>query len=227
MTGSETPTGGPQPPSPAAPCPVCLGVETAAYARVADRRYGRCAGCRAVFLDPAQRPDPARERARYALHENNPGDPGYRAFLAALLDPLLARLGPAREGLDYGCGPGPALAAMLAEAGHTVRLYDPFFFPDPAVLARSYDFITCTEVVEHFHRPAAEFARLDGLLRPGGWLGIMTALLTDGIDLPRWHYANDFTHVVFYHAATFAYLAARFGWDCEIRPPNVVLLHKR
>ena len=36
------------------------------------------------------------------------------------VEPLLARLGPASHGLDYGCGPGPALATMLREEGHGV-----------------------------------------------------------------------------------------------------------
>ena len=141
-------------------CPVCRLDGTRAFAAVDGRRYWRCVHCEATFLDPAQYPTPARERAEYLRHRNDPADPGYRAFLARLAAPLLARLAPGAEGLDYGCGPGPALAAMLAEAGHRVSLYDPFFHPDEAALARRYDFVSCTEVVEHFHRPAAEFARL-------------------------------------------------------------------
>jgi 2-polyprenyl-3-methyl-5-hydroxy-6-metoxy-1,4-benzoquinol methylase len=47
-------------------------------------------------------------------------------------------------------------------------LFDPLFFPDPEPLGDLYDFITCTETIEHFHRPAEEFARLDRMLRPGG-----------------------------------------------------------
>ena len=65
--------------------------------------------------------------------------------------------------------PVPALAAMLTEAGHRMALYDPFFAPDPAPLA-VYDFVTCTEAAEHFHHPAAEFARLRAWCGPAaGW----------------------------------------------------------
>lgn len=39
---------------------------------------------------------------------------------------------------------------MLRVAGHRVALFDPLFFNDREVLARRYDFVTCTEVVE-FH----------------------------------------------------------------------------
>ena len=98
-------------------------------------------------------------------------DPGYRRFLSKLADPLRGRLAPGAHGLDYGCGPGPALAAMLREAGHEMALYDPVYYPDTAPLQARYDFVTCTEVAEHFHAPAQEFDRMGALLRPGGLAG--------------------------------------------------------
>lgn len=180
----------------------------------------------ATFLDPAQLPDAAAERTEYALHRNDPDDPRYRAFLAGLAEPLLQRLPPRQYGLDYGCGPGPALAAMLGEAGHHVALYDPFFQPDIGVFDHRYDFITCTEVWEHFHRPAAEFRRLHSLLEPGGWLGVMTRLQTEDRRFVNWHYRRDPTHVVFYRVATLHDIARRFGWACEILAPNAALFRR-
>jgi SAM-dependent methyltransferase len=178
---------------------------------VGDSAYWRCDVCQATFLDPAQRLDAEAELAHYRLHRNDPDDPAYRGFLDRLAAPLLERLEAPSSGLDFGCGPGPALAAMLREAGHDVELYDVFFAPDPAVLLRRYDFVTCTETIEHFHDPAAEFRRLDTLLRPGGWLGLMTGMLSDGIDFRAWHYRRDPTHVVFYRRATLRYLASLRG----------------
>lgn len=110
---------------------------------------------------------------------NDPEDADYRRFLARLAGPLLQRLPSDATGLDYGCGPGPALACMLREAGLQIRLFDPFFAPDPAALDDLYDFITCTETIEHFHHPAEEFARFDRMVRPGGWLAVMTCFVTD------------------------------------------------
>jgi SAM-dependent methyltransferase len=186
--------------------------------------YWRCTACEATFLDPAQLPSPDLERAHYALHENDPHDARYRQFVSRLAGPLLDRL-PARQcGLDYGCGPGPALASLLREAGHDVALYDPLFVPDTCALQRNYDFITCTEVVEHFHAPAAEFARLAALLRPGGLLAIMTCFQTEDARFAEWHYRRDPTHVVFYRAATFHRVAAQHGWNCEIPAKDIVLL---
>jgi 2-polyprenyl-3-methyl-5-hydroxy-6-metoxy-1,4-benzoquinol methylase len=175
-------------------------------------------------MAPAHYPDPAIERAEYDRHENAVDDPGYRRFLDRLAAPLLARLSPGARGLDYGCGPGPALAMMLGEAGHAVALYDPFYTPDPAPLCDTYDFITCTEVAEHFHRPAEEFDRLGMMLRPGGWLAVMTCFQTDDARFGGWHYRMDPTHVVFYRSGTFVTIAAARGWSCEIPRKDVALL---
>ncbi len=190
------------------------------------RDYRRCPTCEATFLDPRQFPTAEEERRHYLSHRNDPDDPDYRRFLSRLARPLLDRLRPGSHGLDYGCGPGPALAAMLREAGHRVALYDPFFHAEPAVLAEVYDFVTCSETVEHFHRPAEEFDRLDRLLRPGGCLAIMTSFQDDDARFAGWHYRRDPTHVVFYRAATFRLIADQRGWLCEIPVRDVALLRK-
>jgi hypothetical protein len=208
-------------------CPVCKTPDCRELIRVEQRDYWRCDICQASFLDPNQLPGTDAERAHYDLHENHPDDPGYRRFLAKLADPLLARLGTTCQGLDYGCGPGPALAAMLREAGHQMALYDPFFHDRPGALDQQYDFVTCTEVAEHFHHPAAEFERLNGLLKTGGWLAVMTCFQTDDARFADWHYRRDPTHVVFYREHSFRHIANHFGWTCEIPVKDVVLMQKR
>jgi SAM-dependent methyltransferase len=205
-------------------CPVCREGSARLFASVGGRDYLRCGNCHATFLHPDQLPSREVERHEYAQHRNRPEDLAYRAFLAQLAGPLLQRLAPARSGLDYGCGPGPALAAMLQEAGHHVTLYDPFFHPDPRALEARYDFITCTEVVEHFHEPAREFARLATMLKPGGLLAIQTCLQTNDARFARWNYRRDPTHVVFYREASFLRIARRHDWIMEIPAPNVVFL---
>ncbi len=207
-------------------CRVCLQPQARRFAAVEGKQYWRCGQCAATFLDAEQLPDASTERQQYLLHQNNVDDAGYRRFLSRLADPLLEQLSPGLEGLDYGCGPGPALALMMAEAGHTVQLYDPFFHSDMTVLGRTYDFITCTEAAEHFHQPAADFRLLDSLLRPGGWLAIMTCFQTLDEAFGNWHYRRDPTHVVFYKAETFSFLAGQFGWNCQIPAPNIVLMQK-
>ncbi len=206
-------------------CPLCAAPGER-FVTVAGCAYFRCPACQARFLDPARRPSATAEHAHYLHHENDPFDPRYRRFLSKLSDPLIERLPVSAHGLDYGCGPGPALAAILQEAGHAVALYDPFFAPDPAPLDATYDFVTCTEVAEHFHDPAANFERLRGLVRPGGWLTVMTCFQTEDARFRDWHYRKDPTHVIFYRAETFRHLARRWGWFCEIPVKDVVLMRR-
>lgn len=212
--------------SPNRRCIVCGTLSAGFFAAVGGSCYRRCGACHATFLNPEQRLLPEEEHERYRLHRNDPGDMAYRRFLSKLADPLLQRLPPRADGLDYGCGPGPALACMLREAGHRVSLFDLYFHPDPERLEESYDFITCTETAEHFRRPGEEFARFDRMLRPGGWLAVMTCFQDDDDGFASWHYRRDPTHVVFYREATLRHLAGRFGWSCEIPVKDVALMQK-
>ena len=207
-------------------CPVCRAAPPQPFLSIDGRDYWRCAVCEVRLLDPRQCPARESEYAHYLHHENHPDDPGYRRFLSKLANPLIARLPSRSQGLDFGCGPGPALAAMLREAGHKVALYDPLFHPDPAPLEVTYDFVTCTETAEHFHRPAEEFDRLMTLVRPGGWLAVMTCFQTDDALFTDWHYRKDPTHVVFYRDETLRYLAAARGWSCEIPVKDVALMRR-
>jgi 2-polyprenyl-3-methyl-5-hydroxy-6-metoxy-1,4-benzoquinol methylase len=180
-----------------------------------------------VFVPPDAWPAPEAEKARYDTHRNDPDDPAYRGFLARLAEPLLARVAPGARGLDFGCGPGPALAAMLRERGLHVTLYDPFYHPDASVWSRAYDFITATEVVEHLRHPAREFDRLFGALAPGGWLAVMTQPVRAPASLDAWHYARDSTHICFYHPDTFRYIAARWNAELTEYGGGVVMLQRR
>lgn len=207
-------------------CAVCENISARFFVRVDGFSYLRCPICRAIFLDQIQRLSAEEEYARYRQHRNDPHDDRYRRFLSKLSNPLLEKLSPGAKGLDFGCGPGPALAHMLREAGHRMRLFDLFFFPDPEPLEDTYDFITCTETIEHLHYPAEMFTCFDKMLKPGGWLALMTCFLTDENRFASWHYRRDPTHVVFYRAATLRHIADRFGWSCEIPVKNVALMRK-
>lgn len=206
-------------------CPLCAGASLP-YLEDRRRAYRQCGTCRLVFVPPAWHLDAAAEKAEYDLHRNRVDDPGYRRFLSRLADPLLARLPPAAHGLDFGCGSGPALAAMLGEAGHRVALYDVFYHPDESVWERRFAFVTATEVVEHLHRPGPELARLWQRLRPGGWLGVMTKLVRTPQAFAGWHYKNDPTHVCFFSRETWRWWASRQGAQLEFVAADALLLRK-
>jgi hypothetical protein len=204
-------------------CVLCRG-DAAGFAVAWDRTYLRCMQCELTFMAPGQRPDPEAERARYDTHRNDPGDAGYRRFLDRLALPLLERMPPPARGLDYGSGPGPTLSVMLEERGYDVAMYDPFYAPDVGVLRAAYDFITCTETAEHFFDPGAEFSRLTALLKPGGFLAVMTELLHDDVEFGTWWYVRDLTHVCFYRPRTFEWIAERHGLELETVSRSVVFL---
>lgn len=206
-------------------CPLCAGAGSD-FHRDRRRAYLRCVRCLLVWVPADFLLSPEQEKAEYDLHRNSPGDPAYRGFLGRLATPLLQRLAPGSSGLEFGCGPGPALAAMLREAGHRVTLYDPFYFPDAGALEGCYDFVTATEVVEHLHRPGAELERLWSLLRPGGTLAVMTKLVRDREAFSTWHYRRDPTHVCFFSRDTWHWWAQCHAASLVFLEADVILLAK-
>lgn len=207
-------------------CPLCSEENISSFHRDRRRSYLRCGNCALVFVPPDQFLSEERERAEYDLHRNVIGDAGYEAFLARLATPLMQRLAVGARGLDFGCGPGPALADLLRRQGFEVSLYDVFYQPDKSVLTGQYDFICATEVVEHLHRPGLELQHLWNLLSPGGVLGIMTKLVRNRAAFATWHYKNDPTHVCFFSDLTWRWWAGQRGASLELLGADVILLGK-
>lgn len=207
-------------------CPLCHAPSAHFYHQDKQRAYWQCHVCELVFVEPDSLPSQAQEKAVYDCHENDPTDKGYRSFLNKLAAPMLARIPARSSGIDFGCGPGPALAHMLEEAGHSMTLYDPFFAPRPEVLEKHYDFVTCTEAIEHFHQPAKEWAQLLAMLKPGGYLGLMTKLVLDAERFASWHYKLDPTHVSFFSRSTFEFLAQRDGLELEFVADDAMILRR-
>ena len=107
-----------------------------------------------------------------------------------------------------------------------MSLYDPLYVPDESALSRQYDFITASEVAEHLHKPGEELERLWTLLKPGGWLGIMTKLALDRDAFAKWHYRNDLTHVCFFSVETMEWLGQRWNAEYELIGRDVILFQK-
>ena len=204
-------------------CLLCRGA-TAPFFDDHDRAYLRCETCALVFVPPRQHPTPAEERERYLWHRNE-ADEGYVSHLRRLVDPLTARLRPKTRGLDFGCGPEPVLGRLLEDDGFPTASYDPLFRADEALLTTCYDFITCSEVLEHLRDPRETLGRLDALLAADGVLGVMTRLY-DGVDFGSWWYRRDVTHVCFYAADTLRWIADWRGWRLERPSPDVTLFSR-
>ena len=195
------------------------------------RDYRYCFRCAFVFVPPEYHLSRSEEHAYYDLHENHVDDPGYRQFLDRVFAPLQDLIAARSTGLDFGCGDGPALASMFAEAGHVVALYDPYYAPDPSVFCRQFDFIVLSEVAEHLSAPGMELDRLWRCLAPGGWLGIMTKRVRDRDAFRTWHYIADPTHIGFFSDTSFRWLADHWslqGMSARLTffAPDVVLIGK-
>lgn len=187
--------------------------------------------CSLVFVPPNFYLSPDQEKAEYDLHQNNPDDDGYRLFLSRLSQPLIAELqslaitrAESLKGLDFGCGPGPTLHQVMADAGFPQALYDPFYYPNAEVLKGSYDFITLTEVIEHIHQPSEVITRLWQGIKPSGVMAVMTKLVIDKAAFATWHYKNDPTHVCFYSKQSFSYLANELNARVVFVDKDVIFL---
>ncbi|WP_439331990.1 class I SAM-dependent methyltransferase [Pseudoalteromonas caenipelagi] len=201
-------------------------MEISHYHQDKFRHYWQCNQCGLVFVDESERLTPQQEKAIYDSHENDLFDLGYRRFLSRVSEPLLERLKKPSNGLDFGCGPGPLLAQMLTEAGHRMALYDLYYANQPEVLTGQYDFITCTEVIEHIAQPQTVLTQLFSLLKPGAPLVLMTKLVIDKARFSAWHYKNDLTHIAFFSRKTFAYVAKIYDSEVEFIGNDVIILTK-
>lgn len=194
-------------------CTLCSGNAIPFYYyEKEDRRYHRCANCKAVLMDKEDYPSPQQEIDRYESHNNDVEDPRYQEFVSPLVDKITEHFNSDSLGLDFGSGTGPVITKLLTDQGYSVNVYDPFFDDDISVLDLKYDYIVSCEVIEHFHEPYKEFQRLRSMLKPGGKLFLKTDLYTDDLDFHAWYYKSDETHVFFYHPETFNWIQKEFDF---------------
>ena len=189
-------------------CPLC-GANGKSFYSDPKHLFFSCERCMGLFRDPRQWPDHQSEEKRYLLHQNHLEDMGYRSFVEPILERVRTRFDPDSSGLDYGCGHSPVISEILRREGFSVDDYDPFFYPSKIFEGRTYDFIICCEVIEHFHRPDDEFERLKRLLNKNGSLICMTDIYSDDTNFNNWYYKNDPTHVFIYREQTLNYLSSK------------------
>jgi hypothetical protein len=208
------------------PCGLCGHTQHNAYFEDKRRPYLQCTRCYLVFVPKSHHIDASAEKAIYDQHQNDLADEGYRRFLSRALDPVVASVGKGAIGLDFGCGPGPLLAKMLIDAGYRVNLYDLYYHPNNVVLQQRYDFITCTEVIEHIAEPKQVLEQLLSMLKVGAPLVLMTKLVLGQDRFASWHYKNDLTHISYFSRATFEYVAQQFNVEIEFIGSDVIVLTK-
>ena len=203
-------------------CPLC-GSTGQLFFSNEKHRFFSCDHCRGIFRTPEQILNPEQEKHRYLLHQNHLEDKGYLNFVSPILEAVRSEYESNAVGLDFGCGHTPVISEVLKNENYKVDLYDPVFYPQSSFDGKTYDFVVCCEVMEHFQNPKKEFDLLAELLKPSGNLICMTSLHSEEIDFESWYYKNDPTHVFLYRKETLAYITR--NWDfshLKIEEPLVV-----
>lgn len=207
-------------------CPLCDSQQLDDFHQDKFRRYVRCRQCDLVSVPDDYLLSAEQEKAIYDQHQNDAADLGYRRFLSRAWQPLLAYIDGSMQGLDFGCGPGPTISEMAKEKGINMSNYDLYYFNEPQLLTRRYDFITMTEVIEHVADAKQLIAQLDSVMASGSVIAIMTKRAKDEAAFAGWHYKNDLTHIRFYSDNTFKWLAEKLDWRLEFADKDVVLMFK-
>ncbi len=204
-------------------CTLCESDTVNLHFKDKDRDYYICSNCGFLFVPKVFHLESLEEKDRYGLHENNPNDPHYREFLERLLTPLLNFIDPSMEGVDFGCGPGPTTSIILKEKGLACLDYDPYFKNDKTIFERTFDFVTCTEVVEHFNNPKTSWETMLSLLAQKSYLAVMTSFFSKELNLKGWHYKNDPTHISFYQEQTMQWIAGSYNLKIVHLERNIVI----
>lgn len=208
-------------------CPLCFNSSSISPVKGPGKREFHCCDiCKLIFTDISHLPAPEEEEKRYREHNNGIEYPGYVNFLLQAIEPAIPFLTKNMRGLDYGCGPMPTLSVLLEKRGYGCKYFDPFFFP--TLPGGPYDFVFATECFEHFFKPGKEIECIKSLLRPAGYLIVMTETWNSVEAFSDWYYAKDFTHVSFYHTDTFRFVSERYGFALlECSNPRIILMQNK
>ncbi|MBS3972899.1 MAG: class I SAM-dependent methyltransferase [Erysipelotrichia bacterium] len=203
-------------------CPLCYSILTFTSAS----SFSRCIECDAYVKNPLSYLTPSQDIERYKLHKNSLDNQSYLDFLTPLANLILKHVPSHSLGLDFGCGPVFALEKCL---NHKVNLqhYDLYFYPHLDAFKHTYDFIECSEVIEHLHHPKKELERLIQCLKHEGLLFIQTHRHDEVDHLESWYYAKDPTHVFLISLKTCEHIAHMFNCEIIEVTPRCVVFQKR
>ncbi len=192
-------------------CMLCGGTAHNFYSH-RQREFLQCLVCSSVFLHAKNYLSQQQEQSHYETHNNNPEDTGYKQFVSPITNAVLKDFTKDAKGLDFGSGTGSPIVKILSDNEYNINQYDIFFHNKEEMLQKQYDYITCSEVAEHFKEPYKEFKLLRSLLLPQGKLYLMTELFDENMDFGSWYYKNDPTHVFLYHPIAFEWIKNEFGF---------------
>jgi len=187
-------------------CPICGTKQIKTIAGDFELLY--CQNCGLYSKDEKTFLNPIDEFKRYDQHSSI-GDEHYKSFMNEFV--LTAVFPFVNQGIaiDYGAGKTGVIKSILEASGFKCESYDPYFDKDKSTLNQTYDLLVSTEVVEHFQAIMLEWKKMVDLVKPNGFIAIMTQFAKE--DLGNWWYLRDQTHYHFYQQRTFDYIAKTLG----------------
>lgn len=192
------------------------------------RNFFQCGECDLVFAQRDTLLELNEEKKRYSSHNNHIRSEGYEFFLRRLIDPIEKFVTKNSKGLDFGEGPYPMMQEIMKDDGYlNVIGFDIHFNNDIKALESRYDFVMCSEVIEHIYDLRSSWELILGLLEPGGYLAISTGLRYETLNFEKWHYIQDETHINFLSPSTLEWLKEKYDLEiAEIGRDMVIFLQK-
>lgn len=203
-------------------CLLCNG-SAMVFCKKLNHLFYKCDNCQGIFRPRHTFFDASSEKRHYEQHNNDVTDLGYQNFVAPIVNEILKDFSANDKGLDFGSGTGPVISKMLREKDYQVENYDIFFENVPKRLTQKYNYISCCEVMEHFHEPLKEFQLLYSMLLPNGKLYCKTELFNNQVPFEDWYYKNDLTHVFIYQEETLHWIKKELNFKkVEVREKVIV-----
>lgn len=196
------------------PCKIC-GTPTISYQHPKmNMLFHECPFCELIFKDDSNHISKEKELEKYDQHQNSDDNLGYVNFLTNFIDSAVIPHIQKGLVLDFGSGPNPLLAKILTDKYHfTVDIYDLYYAKQLVYLGKLYDLITSTEVIEHLADPLTSFQLFSEILKPDGFLSIMTLFYPrEKEQFFNWFYIRDITHLSFYTPKTIEVIAEKIGF---------------
>jgi 2-polyprenyl-3-methyl-5-hydroxy-6-metoxy-1,4-benzoquinol methylase len=221
---------------------VPAGDQMAAFVASTDRfdRYGqivKCRGCGLVYTNPRPLPSGIRQGYRTTVDPEYAEEDSSRSINAHLSLHTLRRFAKKGRLLDVGCATGFFLnAARLdfetigiepsewaADYARTRLRLDVLTgnLEEVAIESGSFDVVTLIDVIEHVTDPKAALQRVSGLLKPGGWLYLVTpdiGSLSARLLRGRWWGLRP-AHLYYFSQATLRSMLQAAGLHVELLAP--------
>ena len=206
-------------------CPLCNSTSTL-FCEKTKHLFYKCNTCHGIFRPKHTILTAEEEKTHYEKHNNDVFDERYQNFVSPIVNAVLQDFSSEAKGLDFGSGTGPVIAKMLTDKGYQVQNYDLFFANEPSLLNQKYDYISCCEVMEHFHQPYKEFELLKSLLLPKGKLYCKTEVFNNQKPFENWYYKDDFTHVFIYQHKTLEWIKTKFHFSNLVIKEKLIVFEK-